>query len=236
MITKAQALALRYGEIVHYTGKHECSRHIGPRGGVTENVTRARVSGKCKTWLSRPDDFRIPVKHGLYESGEITHLLAGDWHVEDECPLYHATQPPTSATVRELATAQERRRIAMADKALGVIYTIKIDPEDIPIEGNVQASGDDEADKKQEAWVREQLTSGNQAAWCCVEVTATVTVDGETFTGTDCIGGCSYENEDSLLDQLVPEMERIARNRLVESARAVFPRATAARKLITALK
>ena len=28
---------------------------------------RGRVNGKCKTWKTRPDDFRLPMKHGLYD-------------------------------------------------------------------------------------------------------------------------------------------------------------------------
>lgn len=33
---------------------------------------RWRRNGKTKTWKTRPDDFRIPVKHGLYDYGTIT--------------------------------------------------------------------------------------------------------------------------------------------------------------------
>jgi len=32
-----------------------------------------RQSGKIQFWKTRPDDFRIPVKRGLYENGEVTH-------------------------------------------------------------------------------------------------------------------------------------------------------------------
>lgn len=31
-----------------------------------------RRNGKTQLWKTRPDDFRIPVKRGLYEYGEIT--------------------------------------------------------------------------------------------------------------------------------------------------------------------
>ena len=38
------------------------------------NVTgkRWRRNGKTKLWKTRPDQFKIPVKHGLYQYGYIT--------------------------------------------------------------------------------------------------------------------------------------------------------------------
>ena len=32
-----------------------------------------RASGKCKTWVSRPEEFKLPIKCGLYESSYLTH-------------------------------------------------------------------------------------------------------------------------------------------------------------------
>ncbi len=87
MVTKAQILALPYGAELHYTGRHGCKRVIGPRGGVTETVTRVRPSGACQTWKTRPEDFRLPVKYGMYESAEITHRNASEWHTAADCPL-----------------------------------------------------------------------------------------------------------------------------------------------------
>lgn len=101
MITKDQAIKLGTGELrsdLHYTGKHDCARHIGPRGGVTENVTRMRVSGKCQVWKTRPNNFRLPVKYGLYESGAITHANNADWHLESECPLTNTNGAVQTAT------------------------------------------------------------------------------------------------------------------------------------------
>jgi hypothetical protein len=34
---------------------------------------RWRITGATKTWKTRPNEFRIPLKHGLYAYGEITH-------------------------------------------------------------------------------------------------------------------------------------------------------------------
>lgn len=37
---------------------------------------RFRRNGKTQTWKTRPDAFRIPVKRGLKEYGEINHINA----------------------------------------------------------------------------------------------------------------------------------------------------------------
>jgi hypothetical protein len=90
MVTKAQCIAAGAGFSTaefHYTGHHDCKRTIGPRGGVTETVTRVRPSGRCQTWKTRPDAFRLPVKYGMYESSAITQDNASDWHLASECPL-----------------------------------------------------------------------------------------------------------------------------------------------------
>jgi hypothetical protein len=34
---------------------------------------RYRVNGRPKLWKTRPTDFKIPVKRGMYEHGYITH-------------------------------------------------------------------------------------------------------------------------------------------------------------------
>ena len=82
MITKEQALNVR-GEI-HFG---ECRRNVGPRGGVTIEQVRVRPSGRCQTWKTRPEEFRLPVKHGMWESSEITHRNADEFHLASECPL-----------------------------------------------------------------------------------------------------------------------------------------------------
>lgn len=83
MITKEQAVTC---DTFHYTGRHQCSRIIGSRGGITEHITRCRRSGKTQVWKRDAKRFRVPVKYGMYESGEITQDNAIDWHIESECP------------------------------------------------------------------------------------------------------------------------------------------------------
>jgi type II secretory pathway pseudopilin PulG len=47
MIAKEQAMQLIPSTEFHYDAEHLCERLIRPRGGVTECIVRARVSGKC---------------------------------------------------------------------------------------------------------------------------------------------------------------------------------------------
>lgn len=42
---------------------------------------RWRRNGKTQTWVTRPDEFKIPVKFGLYQYGYITELNAIHFHV-----------------------------------------------------------------------------------------------------------------------------------------------------------
>lgn len=43
---------------------------------------RVRTSGRVKTWKTRPGEFRVPVKYGLYTHGEITHNSMHNWLIE----------------------------------------------------------------------------------------------------------------------------------------------------------
>jgi hypothetical protein len=98
-------------------------------------------------------------------------------------------------TVRELTEAD-------------VEFSLTCEPEDVPLEGNVLASGDDEEDRKAEQWVRDQLDSGNEWAWCTVKVTAT----WGDFEGVDYLGCCSYRSEAEFKtpDGYWPDMRRAA--------------------------
>lgn len=42
---------------------------------------RVRRSGKTQTWKTRPNDFKIPVKYGLYESAYITNENGNLWNI-----------------------------------------------------------------------------------------------------------------------------------------------------------
>ena len=83
MVTKDQLKDV-WGQEIHFG---ECSRHVGPRGGVKDTVIRVRASGGLKTWKRDTGRFRLPVKYGLYESSEISERNAGDFHLAVDCPL-----------------------------------------------------------------------------------------------------------------------------------------------------
>ena len=70
MITKEQAIEADYRhEFFHVTLKNADGTPV-----------RCRVNGKCKTWKTRLNEFRLPVKHGLYDCFYITHINAKEWY------------------------------------------------------------------------------------------------------------------------------------------------------------
>lgn len=85
-ITREQAIELgaRHAAEFHYGS---CSETTGPRGGVKLTQTRVRVSGRCQTWKTRPEDFRLPFKHGLYTNGAVTPANASEFHTAADCPV-----------------------------------------------------------------------------------------------------------------------------------------------------
>ena len=64
-----------------------CTRSTGPRGGVKTHTTFSKVTGQLKTWKTRPDDFRLPIKHGMRGYGEIVPSTISQFHLPSECPL-----------------------------------------------------------------------------------------------------------------------------------------------------
>ena len=65
-VTKEEAMRATYRQ--EFTG-------MGARG----KVITVRVNGACKTWKTRPNDFRLPVKYGFRECGYIDQDNASDW-------------------------------------------------------------------------------------------------------------------------------------------------------------
>ena len=81
MVTKDQALTCSE---FHYG---TCHRSVGPRGGVTEKSEIWRRNGKTQTWKTRPNEFRVPLNHGLYAYGQMDERSASKFHTADDCPL-----------------------------------------------------------------------------------------------------------------------------------------------------
>jgi len=90
MITKEQAASLNHRDIVHFIGRQQCTRTVGPRGGVTIKVVECRVNGNLKTWVRDPERWVLPVKHGMREYGAVSNTNNYDWHVASECPINNA--------------------------------------------------------------------------------------------------------------------------------------------------
>lgn len=68
MVTKSQAMTARNFE--HVSLKNRDGSRL-----------RCRANGMCKTWKTRPEDFRLPVKYGLKECFYITPSNAAEWEV-----------------------------------------------------------------------------------------------------------------------------------------------------------
>ena len=80
MITKEQAINEREFHI-------GCKKTVGPRGGVKIHQEIWRRNGATQTWKTRPEEFRIPVKHGLYNYSQIYDSDAANFHVLADCPV-----------------------------------------------------------------------------------------------------------------------------------------------------
>ena len=77
MITKSIATTLKHGQTLY---------HVKLKN-ADGTPMRIRVSGACKTWKTRPDEFQFPFKHGLYRNGHIT----GGFNNDEWC----TTEPGT---------------------------------------------------------------------------------------------------------------------------------------------
>lgn len=64
MITTEQAKSAKYGNI--FLMKDETNADGSP--------VRWRVNGKVQTWKTRPNEFKVPVKHGLYDYSYVTEM------------------------------------------------------------------------------------------------------------------------------------------------------------------
>lgn len=75
MITREQAISESLSEI-----------HFGTCTNK-ESVTKFRRNGRTITWKTRPEDFKVPIKNGLYKYGYLTRDNAAMFHLAKDCPL-----------------------------------------------------------------------------------------------------------------------------------------------------
>jgi hypothetical protein len=112
-------------------------------------------------------------------------------------------------------------------------YSLDVVPDDMPIEGNALASGDDELDATVEREIAERLARGDVWAWCIVAVTA----EYKGFTGVVHLGGCSYRDEEDFKQEggYYEDLKREARDSLLADLRAAVQRGDVASQLLQEL-
>jgi hypothetical protein len=99
-----------------------------------------------------------------------------------------------------------------------ITYKLYAEQDDMQVRGNALASGDDEEDRRCEDEILERLDSGDVWAWASVKVEAEIDIDGETFTGEDYLGACSYVDEkDFMQDGYYDDMKAQALQDLIET-------------------
>ena len=85
MINMQQAIS------AHEFHAGECVKTIGKRCGVKITQEIWRRNGKTKLWKTRPTEYQVPIKHGLYDYDTITpdkvNWLNGNVHTSEDCPL-----------------------------------------------------------------------------------------------------------------------------------------------------
>ncbi|MDR7543620.1 MAG: hypothetical protein QN141_13510 [Armatimonadota bacterium] len=82
MVTLEEALR---AHTFHYG---RCRVDVGPRGGAQHQIEAWRRAGATKTWKTRPGEFRVPLRHGLWASAELNHANAHLFHAAENCPLF----------------------------------------------------------------------------------------------------------------------------------------------------
>lgn len=110
-----------------------------------------------------------------------------------------------------------------------------IEPEDMEVRGNAIDSGNPADDYEVEEQILERLARGEQVAWCCARVEVSVEFQGETFTGVATLGGCSYDTEAQLWNDVAADLEQEARKDCFQSLYATKVRGETARRAMKEL-
>lgn len=59
-------------------------RHKTLKNADGISAVRCRVNGECKTWKTKPNAFKLPVKYGLKQCFYITEENAGEWETIEQ--------------------------------------------------------------------------------------------------------------------------------------------------------
>lgn len=144
------------------------------------SALRARSFRVRRAVFVAPIGSRLPLVH----EGEQRETCKHGLHVCLPCGWYYQAGSMTLARPRELDP-----------ELVDFTMTACID-EDLEIDGNASASGDDEEDERVCEEIRARLDRGDVWAWCWVKITATYTDPkyGELAVD-DAIGGCNFRDE-----------------------------------------
>lgn len=77
MLTKQMCIDAKHGTIFY---------HVRQKNADGTPV-RCRVNGKCKVWVTRPNDYALPVKHGLKQCFHITAGNAMEWAITETAAI-----------------------------------------------------------------------------------------------------------------------------------------------------
>jgi hypothetical protein len=121
-------------------GYRDTFRYLAGTYSRSKDLKQVRVSGKCKTWKTRPDDFQLPVKYGMYESLYITPSNAAMFITEAE---YEARKESAQAVGSVLKNPSSGIRI-VHNKLLGGWYIVR-GPHQTPIGGRFDSKADAQA-------------------------------------------------------------------------------------------
>lgn len=78
MITRQDVDTLKLGQTLYHTSKN-----------ADKSQLRARVNGKPQTWKTRPEEFRVPMKHGLRNTFQLVPRNAHEWFLTEQEALQH---------------------------------------------------------------------------------------------------------------------------------------------------
>lgn len=84
-MTRAQFEQARHGQEFHHNAQRNADG----------TCRRWRKNGAVKTWKTRPQEFRVPVKHGLKTCDYITEREADQFHLPGECETVRQSQEKT---------------------------------------------------------------------------------------------------------------------------------------------
>ena len=75
ILTPKVAKSLRQGQILSMNNNRNADG----------TCVRWRVNGAVKTWKTRPNEFKVPVKHGMYDFGYVTQHNYFYFHINGTC-------------------------------------------------------------------------------------------------------------------------------------------------------